>query len=82
MTYYIFAGDNYYPSGGAQDFRGTARGLAEARLFIEGLRSSANGNYQSCPAWVHVANEDMDIVYEAFLDCNTGDIRGEVEHGD
>jgi hypothetical protein len=56
-VYYLFAGDDYYPSGGALDFIDKFATIHEAKLAHVGTLS-AYGH------WAHIANEDMRIVSE------------------
>lgn len=52
LMYYLFAGDNYYPCGGVEDFQSSHSTLEKA------LRAAALSNYD----WWHIADSNMQIV--------------------
>ena len=54
--YYLFAGANYYPGGGASDFKGEFSTLEEAKAAARGYMTGQN--------WWHVANKNMEIIEE------------------
>jgi hypothetical protein len=52
MKYLLFAGDTYYPSGGAKDFIGSYESLEEAIKAVPGYD------------WAHIADStSMDILW-------------------
>lgn len=53
-TFYVFANDNYYPEGGAWDFRGFASTMDEARDIIKKI--------PGYDMWAHIAAPTMEIV--------------------
>lgn len=55
-TYFLFAGDDYYPLGGARDFIAASPTVDEAKAAYAGQN------------WAHIADADMKIV----LIYNTG----------
>lgn len=52
MKFYLFAGDTYYPEGGAEDFMKSFDCIEDAKNYF---------NPESYD-WAHISNENMDIL--------------------
>ena len=57
MTYYVFAGAYYYPSGGAEDLVCT---IADKEKAIAKAEDEGSGKYR----WSHVWNPSEGIVWD------------------
>lgn len=62
MMYYLFAGDNYYPMGGALDYIGTFPSKEKA------VHAAAALKFPYSDYWWHIADSKMNIVAKG---CDT-----------
>lgn len=61
MNYYLFAGNDYHPSGGARDHRGTGTLEWMQQVFVAGIDSWKRSAYCDNP-WGHIADADLKVV--------------------
>lgn len=59
VTYYVFAGDHYYPSGGAEDL---VCSIADKEQAIAKAEDAGSGTYR----WSHVWNPSEGIVWDSW----------------
>ena len=52
----VFIGDNYYPEGGPDDFKGWAVNMSQVTGLLNEYRVDASGS------WAAIANTDMKVV--------------------
>jgi len=68
LNYHLFAGSDYYPAGGYDDYIGSFETLKIAQDYIK-----ENCNEISCNPWAHVVF-DHKIIWEghtkSIIDCN------------
>lgn len=65
-SYYLFAGLNYYPHGGVEDFRGIYPSLEEAKVGLAEQAITIAGGSQS-GIWAHIADSEMKMVAYASV---------------
>jgi hypothetical protein len=59
--YMVFAGQDYYPNGGGDDFKGSFEYLVDAT--DEALRlTDSDGRGWSADDWAHVFDKELDII--------------------
>lgn len=68
MTFMLFAGQHYYPSGGWEDFAGHFASLEEARE--AGQKPADERAYGFVNEWYHIVHNDK-IVEAAFTKART-----------
>lgn len=55
--YYLFAGETYYPSGGARDLQGKFDTIEEARAAWKGFAGD-----DEAFKWYHITDENLNVL--------------------
>lgn len=66
--YWIFAGENYYPSGGIEDWKDSYEELEEAKTGLKNIMENPDQRYNICSRydWGYIVDmEHGDIIFEA-----------------
>lgn len=68
MKFLIFAGDEYYPSGGWEDFITTIDTLSNVHLYIDEIIKNNDHDYD----WMHVVDMETHDIIITFRNINVG----------